>query len=134
MRSRKCNQLLRQNFGSVTPFWKEIHKNLEAIFGKEIPFRCDSIYLGNIPFEMWNSKDKKLALILLVASKKAITRKWLKPDPPTENEWMDVIHDIYIMEKLSASLNMQKELFNQIWAKWIEYVKPIRPDLFFLLD
>ena len=115
----------------LVPYWREIHKNLEAIFGVNIPFKCDTLYLGNIPFEMWNSDDRKLMLILLVASKKAITRKWLKPKPPKVDEWIDIIHDIYIMEKLCFSLRIQKEKFLRIWPRWTEYVKPIRSDFFF---
>lgn len=72
-------------------------------------------------------------LILLVASRKAITRKWLKPEPPTVDEWIDIIHDIYIMEKLSFSLRIQKEKFLWIWTRWTEYVKPILSDFLFEL-
>ena len=117
----------------LVPYWREIHTNLEAVFGVNIPFKCDTLYLGNIPFEMWNSDDRKLMLILLVASKKAITRKWLKPEPPTVDEWIDIIHDIYIMEKLCFSLRIQKEKFLWIWTRWTEYVKPIRSDFFLMV-
>lgn len=40
--------------------------------------------------------------IMLIASKKAITRKWLKTDVPKVEDWTDVIHNIiYTVEKLT---------------------------------
>lgn len=33
--------------------------------------------------------------IMLIASKKAITKKWLKTEVPKVEDWVDVIHNIY---------------------------------------
>jgi len=43
------------------------------------------------------------------ASKKSVTRKWLKVDPPTINEWIEIVYEIYVMEKISFSLKVEKE-------------------------
>lgn len=43
-------------------------------------------------------------------------------------EWIDIVHEIYIMEKLSFSLRVQNEKVYRIWTKWTEYVKPVRSD------
>ncbi len=112
----------------IIPYWQEIHKHINNIFRVDIPLRCVTIYFGDISFDGWNNNDKKLVQILLTASKKAITRKWLKPTPPTIDEWIDIIYEIYVMERLSFSLKVQKEKFYKIWTKWTEYVKPIKPD------
>lgn len=106
----------------LTPYWREIHSHLEAIFRVHIPCRFDTLYIGNLSFDLWDYGDKKLLLILLVASKKAISRRWLKQDPPTIGEWLDVVHDIYTMEKLSYSLKIQVNTFMKIWSKWTGYV------------
>lgn len=81
--------------------------------------------MGDIQLNRWSKNDKKLAHILLAASKKAVTRRWLKPDPPTIEEWIEIIHEIFIMERLSFSLRIQKET---IYLKWPEYIKPVRSD------
>lgn len=86
------------------------------------------MYLGNIPFDGWDHRDKKFLLILMAACKKTISRRWLKPDPPTIEEWLDVTRDIYAMEKLSYSLKIQTENFYRMWSKWTGYVKHIRSD------
>ena len=108
--------------------WEEIHKHIENIFGVNIPFKCETMYLGDLTFETWCIKDKKLLAMLLAASKKSITRKWLKVEAPTIDEWIDIVQEIYVMEKISFSLRVEKEKFYKIWTKWTEYVKPTRSD------
>ena len=81
--------------------------------------------LGNILFE-------KLLAILLAASKKCFTRKWLKVDPPTIDEWIEIVYEIYVMEKISFSLKVEKDIFYKTWTKWTEYVKPVRSDFIWL--
>lgn len=44
------------------------------------------------------------------------------------NDWFDFVYDIYVMEKISYSLKVEKEKFYRIRSKCTEYVKPIRPD------
>lgn len=89
--------------------------------------------MGDIQFDGWRNNDKKLVLILLAGSKKVITRNWLKPHLPTIDGWIDIIYEIYIMERLSYSLQVQKDRFYKIWSKWTEYVKPIRPDFSYII-
>lgn len=83
--------------------------------------------MGDIEFDGWRNNDKKLVQILLAGSKKVITRKWLKPHLHTIDEWIDITYEIYIMERLSYSLKVQKDRFYKIWSKSTEYVKPTRP-------
>lgn len=42
-----------------------------------------------------NIKRNHFFGILSTAASKAITRKWLQPDPP--EYWYDVIHEIFVM-------------------------------------
>ena len=48
------------------PYWKSVHQILQEVFRNNIPFRFDSLYLGNLPQRI-NAKDKKLMSILLAA-------------------------------------------------------------------
>jgi len=48
--------------------------------------------------------NKYLMGVLLAASKKAITRKWLKQERPTLDDWIDVTIEIYMMEKITFFL------------------------------
>ncbi len=60
---------------------------------------------------------------MITAAKKNITRHWLHPEPPTVKEQTDTIEDIYLMEKITHSLNLQMDRFDKIWAKWISFVE-----------
>ena len=81
----------------------------------------ETLYLGQTQL-MIQGKDVKLVQALLAASKKAITRRWLNPSPPTLKEWFEIIFEMYKMEKLTYCLRIQKVKFDQIWAKWIKFV------------
>ena len=95
----------------IKSYWEEIHKHIENIFNVNIPLKCETMLLGNIMIETWNIKDKKLLTKLLAASKKCVTRKWLKGEPPTIDEWIEIVYEIYVMEKIYFSLKVAKYIF-----------------------
>lgn len=37
----------------------------------------------------------------LAESKKTITSKWLKPEAPTIEDWINIVQDIYTLEMIS---------------------------------
>lgn len=66
--------------------------------------------------------------IMLLAGKKGITRKWLKVDAPRKENWVDVMHDIYIMEKLTYTVRFEMDRFERLWNGFLEFIRPIRSD------
>lgn len=38
--------------------------------------------------------------MLMVASRGAITRSWLVKEPPNLKQWIDIVNNIHIVEKL----------------------------------
>lgn len=111
-------------------YWREIHNALQYIFKCEIPLESKTMFFGHVPQE-WPKRDKHLVNILLVACKKGITRKWLSPESPTINIWMDITMDIYKMEKIIAFVNHKLDKFTSYWENWVKYVTPHRPDFIF---
>lgn len=112
----------------LLPYWKEIHKNLELIFRRTFVFDFLTLYLGAKKWHQ-SAADNYLMRILLTAGKKAITKKWLQPDAPTLEDWYNIIHHVYTMERLTFSIKMQSETFIRRWAKWSNYIGPRRPEL-----
>jgi len=53
--------------------------------------------------------------IMLLEGKKGITRKWLKVEAPRMENWVDVIHDIYVMEKLTSTCRFEMDKFKRLW-------------------
>ena len=89
-------------------YWKGIHKTLTEIFKIHIPLNFENLYLGRIT-GLTRRSDIKLLQALLAASKKSITRKWLKPEPPELEEWCGITVEIFRMEKLTYSLRTQRK-------------------------
>lgn len=40
----------------------------------------------------------------------------------------DVTMEIYMIEKVTFSVYVKMDIFIQFWEKWVQYVKPLRPD------
>ena len=48
--------------------------------------------------------------------KKAITRKWCKVEPPTVEQWMEIVEEIHIMEKMTYRLRLQETQYEEKWS------------------
>lgn len=57
-----------------------------------------------------------MSILLLSASKKAITRLWYKVE-----KWVCTVEEIFVMEKLTHKLRLQETQFNEKWEKWTDY-------------
>jgi len=44
-------------------YWEEIYKHINNVFNVNVPLKCKTLFLGNILFETWNIKDKKLLAV-----------------------------------------------------------------------
>lgn len=65
--------------------------------------KCSIFYVGHIT-QVVRSEDQYAVKILLGVGKKAITRKWLKPEPPNQSQWVDRVQEILcVMEKMTLS-------------------------------
>lgn len=63
-----------------------------------------TLHLDKVPDKLM-SQDEDLFKILLAATKKAITRKWLQPNPPSKDDWTAFIN----VSKLHAEIDIYFE-------------------------
>lgn len=90
----------------------EIYKLLRDILNTNLPMRFSmSFFLGISNLQVRQS-DKYLFGILITSGEKALIRLWLLPDPRTILEWTSLVNNIYLMEKITFSLWLQKGTFN----------------------
>lgn len=54
--------------------------------------------------------------------------------PTKIQEWTDIVKDIYVKEKITFSLCLQKNVFIKFWTKGVEYVKPLLTDFVEVLN
>lgn len=57
--------------------------------------------------------------VLLVACKKASTKKWFKKEISNINDWINLVYNIFSMERITFKLRTQFDIFNENWAKWL---------------
>lgn len=132
--SDRVLEMLRKQRGESLSYILElpccdpIHQILETVFSTKITLCFSLLYLVDLGELEWRNKDKYLLRILLVACKKSITKKWLKREAPSVDEWIDIVHSIFVMERITFNLRTQKEVFIENWRKWITYVSTVRPD------
>lgn len=112
----------------IRQYWKDVHRALQDIFKCVITFELKTVYFGCTPQE-WRKRDKYLLSVLLVASKKCLTKKWLSQDIPSLSTWWDITLDIYKMEEITAFVNQKQHWFLTCWEKWITYIKTKKPSL-----
>ena len=106
---------------AIPPYWQVVIQVIQTVFGVGFDCSFSTVYLSNIAAHLL-VRDKYLLKILLAASKKAVTRKWLQAEPPTETDWIDIVTDVQNMERITFSLNLRFDTFLQYWEKWIVFV------------
>lgn len=114
---------------SIMPYWQDLKTCMERVLKVRLPFAFDVLYLGGRNQGITNSGDKYIFRIMLVAGKKALTRKWLKTEAPKREDWVEVMHNICMMERLTFSTRLESDKFKLFWENWIDFVSPLRSDL-----
>lgn len=104
----------------LRPFWNVVNTTVNNILDYDIPNNCVVMYLGKID-EAVQKEDRYLVKILLIASKKAITRNWYKVETPNREQWFEIIQGIHSMEKLTCQLKLKGHIFDKNWRKWTTY-------------
>ena len=69
--------------------------------------------------------DFYLFKVLLVASKKAITRNWLQEKCPTMDLLVSIVKQLHLLEQMTFSLRLQKEIGERRWEKWARYLNGV---------
>ena len=105
----------------IKPYWEEIWGEMGKILGYELIKTGEVLFLGNISEENVHRDDQYLVRVFLAAAKKAITRRWHKESPPTQEHWRALVEEIYEMERLTHVIRLKQTEFEFKWDKWTFY-------------
>lgn len=109
------------NCTKIRLYWENVNA-VKNILGYEIPKTCSVMYLGNIG-DVVMREDFYLIKVLLAASKKAVTRNWLNVNTPKQEQWLEIVQDIFVMEKFTYLLRVKEDTFKKNWEKLNIYVR-----------
>ena len=121
---RKCGVGMADHFHvfwscpAIQTYWQNIISEITTVMQFEIDISFTTFYLCNINEDL-TTPDKYLLKILLVAGKKAITKKWLDDAPPSVGEWTAIVQNICEMEKLTFSVRLCIDKYYKYWSKWL---------------
>lgn len=101
----------------IKKYWEDLKMTMDNILGYALPNTCQVMYLGNIK-EQIQKEDLYLVKIILAATKKAITKKWLHPDPLTQQDWIRIVEGISEMEKITFNIRLLGCKYDRQWRKW----------------
>ena len=99
-----CSMMLLKN----SILWINMGRIISEILGFNVEVSFNSMYLGVTP-EGLSKSDGYLLNIFLVACKKAITKCWLRRNPPTVDLFVEIVTYVQSMEMLTYSVRLQKE-------------------------
>ena len=87
----------------------------------KLPLNPSHYILGLTPGGDIRKRKAQLLQILLLVARKMITLSWLKPLPPTLQQWRERLKNVYLMEKITAKLQVKLDLFVVLWAPVISH-------------
>ena len=44
------------------------------------------------------------------------------------DDWINLVNEIYVMEKMTFSIRLKMTKFVKFWLKWVNYKKSVRPE------
>uniref|UniRef100_A0A3B1K1Q0 Reverse transcriptase domain-containing protein n=1 Tax=Astyanax mexicanus TaxID=7994 RepID=A0A3B1K1Q0_ASTMX len=109
----------------IQSFWKDVAAIVARILGFGINTTFTCMYLCIFPDGLSND-DMYLLKILLAASKKAVTKCWLKKKAPTVGTFISIVKQMHLLEQMTFSIRLQKELGEKRWGKWRVYLTKLK--------
>lgn len=99
----------------IQEFWKRVKEGTDKILQVNSPLDPLIFLLGAIPQETYSSDQRYMLQILLLIAKKMITVNWKDPKPLTITQWVQRLNRVYTMERMTTSLQLKMDTFEQRW-------------------
>ncbi|KAM7369499.1 hypothetical protein PAMP_000739 [Pampus punctatissimus] len=103
-------------------FWKNVKKELEKILAVDLPMDSLLFLLDVFPDHLLTTEQCYILHILLMIARKIITINWMKTDPPMITQWLQKIKHVYMMEYMTAQLQLKVPAFMKRWTPVRNYL------------
>ena len=101
---------------NVTLCYVNVKKEIDTILEIDVTLEPVLFLLGAIPKALYNADKRYILMILLLVAKKMITVNWRDVKPPTIGQWTQRLKNVYMMERMTASLQLTMNTFMQRWT------------------
>ena len=91
--------------------WRDIQVEIKLSLG--VKPAC--FILGDTPAVIDSQNQKYLLGVMLLIAKQVITVLWRKEMPPNVQQWRERLKNVYLMESITAKLQLRTDAFNIIW-------------------
>ena len=106
----------------ILNYWRNVRTELGKIFKREILMDSKSSIL-DIYEQEHTTDQRQIIQIIMTIARKIITLNWMKPSPPTIEQWQLKLKQIYQMEYMTAQLQIKLPKFKKRWAPVMEYLE-----------
>ncbi|KAF7646198.1 hypothetical protein LDENG_00191690 [Lucifuga dentata] len=106
----------------IQTYWDEVNKKIGEILNLERAFKPHQLILGNISLSGLGRNTSYMLRVLVLLAHKMITINWLKPHPPTLEQWTQRLRVVNCMENITASLQLRMDIYLQRWTSVILYL------------
>ena len=106
----------------LSGFWNDIKREIDTMLGIDVALDPKLFLLGIIPKDVYNAEQRYVLRILLLVAKKMIKVNWRDVKPPTMGQWSQRLKNVYTMEKMTASLQLKTDIFDQRWSCIARYL------------
>ncbi len=116
----------------IFTFWEKVSQELDSILGKKIQIN-PGLLLLNLPSDRLTLSHAQQRLLnkLLLLARRCILFQWIKPRPPTVNQWYGEIFKVLPMERLCSVLKGNERTFDKLWAPFLNHLPDGAADLIY---
>lgn len=95
---------------------------IDTILGINIALTPRQFLFDLAPDGRYNRDQEHLIHILLMTARKMVAVNWMNPQPPTILQWKQRLREVYVMEALTAKLQLRSDVLGRRWLPIERYL------------
>ena len=91
-------------------FWEGVKREISEILNVDSLFDPQQLVLGITPTRGLGKNELYIIRVMMLIAHKIITVNWLRPHPPTMDQWAQRLQAVNCMERLTESLRLRMDI------------------------